>query len=179
MCDDCQTYAHFLGSPDTLLDSNGGTEVYQTSPSQIRFEEGIAQIRAMRQGPKGLMRWYTDCCRTPFANTMANPKAPFAGIVSNMYLHNDDVDATLGPVLARTQARWGFGELPDDAHPRAPVGLILRSVRVLGTAWFKGRASPNPFFDNDGEPIAQPHYYTPAEREQVEIRAREWAAKHA
>ena len=73
MCDDCQAYAHHLGRAEHILDRNGGTEVFQLTPSQLTLTEGREHLRCLRLKEKGLMRWYAGCCNTPVANTLASP----------------------------------------------------------------------------------------------------------
>jgi len=33
------------------------------------------------------LRWYTDCCRTPIANTAAGPRFPVIGMVAQEHDH--------------------------------------------------------------------------------------------
>src|SRR6476646_2142775 len=76
-CDDCQTYAHFLGRAD-LLDAAGGTEVVPAYPAEVKFVAGKELLACTRLSPRGMFRWSTTCCNTPIANTM--PGFPWAGI---------------------------------------------------------------------------------------------------
>lgn len=160
MCDDCQAYAHHLDQAPRILDANGGTDVYQTTPSRIAFHTGHEHVRCVRLSPKGLMRWYAGCCATPIANTLASPGFPFAGLVHTIVDHAGDGrsrDEALGPPRARTQARFGHQPLPPDSHARAPVGLIARSVKSLLGAWIKREHKPSPFFDGQtGAPVVTP-----------------------
>jgi hypothetical protein len=178
MCDDCQAYAHFLERPADLLDRNGGTEVYQSAPARLRFTAGIDQLRCVRQSRKGLMRWYTACCNTPVANGLASARIPFASVVEPFYRHNDTdvLRAAFGPVRARTQARFGYGDLPPDAHSRAPLGVIFHAVRVLGRSWISGEHAPHPLFDESGTPIIEPRILSEEERDRLHLLADEWTA---
>jgi hypothetical protein len=40
-------------------------------------------LRLMRLSEKGLLRWYAGCCDTPLFNTMATPKVPFVGVLTD------------------------------------------------------------------------------------------------
>lgn len=171
MCDDCQAYAHWLGRADLILDPSGGTEIVQMTPAQVRITGGHEQIRCVRLGPKGLMRWHTACCHTPIANTLDSARVPFLGMPV-VFLRERD-DATLGPILARIQARYGKPPLPPGSHPRGPIGLILRSIRLLLAGWLRGAASPSPLFDAAGKPIVAPQVLTPDERERLRARVNE------
>ncbi|MBX2799781.1 MAG: hypothetical protein KTR31_19035 [Myxococcales bacterium] len=51
--------------------------MFQFTPARITFTEGSEALRCMRLGPKGPLRWYTDCCKTPVANTFAHRPSPF------------------------------------------------------------------------------------------------------
>jgi hypothetical protein len=67
-CDDCQAFAHQLGRAD-LLDSQGGSDIVQVAPASLRFVQGQHRIVGLQLKPKGLFRWYANCCNTPVGNT--------------------------------------------------------------------------------------------------------------
>src|SRR5688572_12534539 len=71
-CDDCQSFAHFLERADDTLDAHGGTEIYQMSPARLEIIDGADRLACVRLAPKGLLRWYAACCRTPIGNTLAS-----------------------------------------------------------------------------------------------------------
>jgi hypothetical protein len=175
MCVDCQTYAHWLGRADELLDANGGTDVVQITPAQIELTEGTTHLRCIRQSPKGTLRWYASCCNTPIASTAASAKMPFVGMPAFLMDHAADGrsrEQRLGPPQAWIHARWGKGELPAAAHPRAPVGLILRAVGQIFSAWVHGRHTPSPFFNaTSGQPVVEPEIMTIAERQRLRALA--------
>ena len=156
-CNDCQAFVQFL-RPDqtsTVLDEFGGTEIYQTSLAQVHLDKGQDLLRSMRLTPGGLLRWYTDCCRTPVGNTMS-VKMPFVGVVHS-FMDADEREHKLGPVLAWVQVQHAIGE-PD--YPRSaqkfPAGITLRMIRKL-LAWkMRGMNRPSVFFDDNGKPVSAP-----------------------
>ena len=166
-CDDCQAYARWLGV-EGLLDAHGGTDVFQMVPAQLAIERGAEELRCMRLSPKGILRWYADCCRTPIGNTLASPRVPFVGVVHAFMDHAADGrtrDEALGPPLAPI-----FGEF---AAPGAPASvrqgfsrwLYLRSSWLVLSAWLRGAARPSPFFDpKTGAPVREPRVLTSEER---------------
>lgn len=174
MCDDCQLYAHWLGSAERVLDEYGGTDIFQLAPAQLQITAGVEQIACMRLTEKGVMRWYTECCRTPIANTLASAKVPFAGVVHTFMDHQGDGrsrDEALGPVRAKIHARYCPGDPPADAHPKAPLGLIVRAVRQLLGGVIRRASRPSPFFDAQGKPIAEPYLVSDKERGTLRVRA--------
>lgn len=181
MCDDCQTYAHYLGRAADVLDENGGTEVYQTAPAHITITAGHDQIRCVRQHPKGLMRWYAQCCNTPLINSLASPRSPFAGVLAAFYAAEpaDVVERTIGPVRARTQGRWGYGELPQDASMRAPLGVMLHASAVLLRALASGKHAPTPLFTAQGAPIVEPTILSAARRAELKQIAVAWGQRRS
>jgi hypothetical protein len=181
MCDDCQAYAHWLGRVDAMLDHSGGTEIAQMTPSQVRITTGHDQIRCVRLGPKGLMRWHSACCRTPIANTLDKPGVPFLGLPVAFMRERDParLDAALGPILARIQGRFGKPPLPPNSHARAPLGLLLRSIRVLLGGILRGAAKPSPLFDAQGRPIAAPLVLSPDERAALRAKVEAFIAGRA
>jgi uncharacterized protein DUF6151 len=69
---DCQAFARFLGRPD-VLDQAGGTDIFQMPPGRVELTAGADALRCVNLGSRGVFRWYSDCCRTPVANT-AGPR---------------------------------------------------------------------------------------------------------
>jgi hypothetical protein len=166
-CDDCQMYARFLGT-DGVLDEFGGTDVFQTTPAHVLITEGRCEIRCLRLSDRGLMRWYSGCCKVPLANTVASPRVPFVGIVHTFLDHASDGrtrDEAQGPPRAFIQGRFAPGGVPAHAHPRAPLSVILRSIRVLLLGWVRREHRPSPFFDAAAKtPISAPRVLTAEER---------------
>jgi hypothetical protein len=164
-CDDCRAFAHFCGI-DGLLDGSGGTEIYQTTPSQVEISKGGEQLRCMRLSPKGLLRWYTACCHTPVANTLAMAGFPFAGL-NGAFIGGEGAAraALLGPVLARGFSTFATGPVGERAHPKVPPAFILRTVGIFLPAKLRGKAQPSPFFVKGArEPRVQPRVLTKDER---------------
>lgn len=173
MCDDCQTYAHWLDRADVILDRNGGTDVFQMWPAQVKITAGHEHIRCVRLSAKGLMRWYAGCCSTPIGNSLDSARLPFVGILHTFMDHAGDGrsrDEVLGPVLARIHARYGHPPLPPGSHPRGPLGLVLRAIRQLLRGFVAGAHKPSPLFDATGKPIVEPTIVAPQERERLRER---------
>lgn len=160
MCDDCQTYAKFLGKQDKILDEHGGTDIFQLTPSQIKITYGIEYLECVRLKEGGLLRWYAGCCNTPIANTSTSSKMPIVGMPHIFMDHaygKKGRDHDLGPVIAKIFGKYSVGKMPSDAHSKIPLGLILRSLKIITVAWLKGRNYPSPFFDkHTHKPIAHP-----------------------
>ena len=155
-CDDCQRFAAHLMREEEILDDFGGTEIVQTSQSQVRITKGAKHLQAIRLTHKGLTRWYTDCCNTPVANTI-NAAFPFAGVIHNFMnikRHGDDV---LGPVRAYVQVKHARG-VPDYPNSAAgfPLGVTLKIMLKIFRWKVKGMQKPSPFFDDDGKPVSKP-----------------------
>ncbi len=153
-CADCQTSARHLGAAD-YLDASGGTEIFQTTPSNIKITQGPEHLALMQLGPNGLFRWHAGCCGTPFANTVKTPKFSFAGMVLPAGY------GSLGPVTAHVQTK--AANPPMKEHGFAATGLaILR--RVLG-ARLTGNWRDTPFFDESGAPVVAPVVISKSDRD--------------
>src|SRR5579862_7023398 len=110
-CDDCQAFAHRLGRAD-LLNAHGGTDVVQVAPATLSFTQGQDRIRGVRLSPKGLYRWYADCCNTPVGNTMS-PAIPFVGIIASGFDHGTQrADDAFGLPVGAVQGKFAIGEPP-------------------------------------------------------------------
>lgn len=163
-CRDCQAFARFLGPAERVLDAQGGSDVVQIAPHHIRITQGHEQLSVMRLSPKGMLRWYTACCRTPVGNTLDRRDKPFTGLLVQC-LDSALLAPSFGPVnaSANTQSAWG------EPKPRA-FGLPGALLRILGMvigSRLTGRYRDTPFFAADGTPVAEPRVLTPAERDRL------------
>ena len=109
-CKFCQSYARHLGQDDEILDEQGGTEVVQVQPSRLEFVEGEDQLACLTLTKSGPLRWYTKCCKTPIANTLANRKMPFVGILAHNFDQqsmSEPIEDVVGPLRARVNGDFG------------------------------------------------------------------------
>lgn len=170
LCDDCQAYARWL-ERDDILDADGGTDIFHMTPSQLRIASGGELLRCMRLSERGMLRWFTACCRTPIANTLASARIPLAGVVHCFMDHAADGrtrNQVLGPPFASIHGRDARHGLPPHAHPRIPLRMTVRILRLFARAWLGRRHQPSPFFDPaTARPIAQPQVLTKAERDRL------------
>jgi hypothetical protein len=167
MCDDCQAFARYLGRTD-ILDEHGGSDILQLSSAQVALNAGADQLRCMRLSPKGMMRWYTACCRSPVGNTLASAKVPFVGMLHSFIDQAADArntDELLGPPV-KVLARFASGGPPAGAHLGVPPRVIARAVRLLLWWSLTRRGLPSPFFEkNTGRPVSEPLVLSKEERD--------------
>jgi hypothetical protein len=160
-CDDCQAFAHALGSAERVLDANGGSEIFQISPARIEFSAGREQLACLRLRPNGLVRWHTRCCRTPVGNTLASRQVPFVGLVlcrARSEPERRAREAALGPVRGAFNAKFAVGDRSQlAAYERVPVPLFARLLRIMVGARLRGEHARSPFFSAAGEPVSPPH----------------------
>jgi hypothetical protein len=151
-CDDCQAFAHRLGRAD-LLNAHGGSDLVQIAPASLTFVQGQHRIAGLRLTPKGLFRWYANCCNTPVGNTLT-PKIPFVGVIAQAFDSGTrGADDVFGAPVGAILGKYAVGESPAGSAG-LNLSLILRVVgRVLG--WrLRRKVWPHPFFRQDtGEPI--------------------------
>lgn len=169
-CKDCQAFARALDREHEALDPNGGTDLVALRPDGVRFTAGREQVTCLSLSPNGLLRWYSACCHTPFANTPREPKLPYVGVLAScMAAEPDALDATFGPRRIAIGTASALGEVA-----ATPVRTTLGVVRIMwGVLWAKvGRHRVNPFFDaTTSQPIVEPRVLTRDERAEAE-RAR-------
>jgi hypothetical protein len=79
-CDDCRRANAHFGIPGSRAE---GVTLWQTTPDKVKIDEGAVHMRLMRLTSKGVLRWYAGCCGTPLFNTMATPKLPFVGVLTD------------------------------------------------------------------------------------------------
>ena len=165
-CKDCQAFARFLERPD-VLDPLGGTDIFQMPPGRVKLTAGAEALRCLRLSDKGVLRWYTDCCRTPIANT-AGAGFPIIGLIHSFADHAADGrsrDEVLGSPLCRIYERSATGPLTPDAPPPPSLRTFVRRALKMLDWWVRGLARPSPFFDDrTNAPRSVPRVLTPSER---------------
>lgn len=153
-CADCRANELAHRQPDP---APGPVGLFQMAAHHIKITAGQEHLALLRLSPKGLLRWYADCCGTPMFNTLAKPALSFAAIRSPRLTD----PARLGPVRGR-----GFVPRPGGGKPKmegmAPVlwGLASRAL----AARLNGKWRANPFFDDSGAPIAPARILSREER---------------
>jgi hypothetical protein len=165
-CRDCQVFAHFLDRAD-VLDPAGGTNIFQMPPGRVKLTAGTDALRCLRLSDK-VLRWYTDCCRTPIANSAASPRFPVVGVIHSFMdieAENRSLDEALGPPRCRIYEGSAAGPLPPDAPGPALFGIFVRRASMLLAWWLRGLGRPTPFFDDGtNAPRAVPCVLTQSER---------------
>ena len=110
----------------------------------------------MRLTPKGMIRWYTNCCKTPVGNTIS-ASFPFIGIIHNFMDDTGRRDQNIGPVRAYVQGQYATGLPPNvSTHPKFPLGITMRIMKRMLVGKLTGKSRPNPLFNEDGSPISDP-----------------------
>jgi len=116
----------------------------------VTLTTGFEALRCLRPSSK-VLRWYADCCRTPIANTAADPRFPVVALIhSIMDCAADELsrNALLGPPLCRIDEHSAIGPLPSNAPPPPSLRVFAhRATKMVGW-WMRGLARPNPFFDD-------------------------------
>jgi len=165
MCRDCQAFAHALERAD-VLDAAGGTDIVQVAPANFEITEGHENVRCLRLSPKGTIRFFVDCCKTPIGNTVS-PSLPFIGVPTAFVARPDgrSLDDLLGPVRARLHANDACGKVVGDAHPKVPPLFLVRTLRLMAGHRLRGRHRPFVLFDPETrEPVSPPRVLTRDER---------------
>ena len=166
-CDDCQAFQHHLGKAETVLDENGGTDVFQTSPARLRFTTGKEHLACLRLKPKGTLRWYASCCNTPIGNTMAASGVAFIGLITACLAGRDSdaVAEALGPVKGRIMGRYAKGDISHlDVHDKFPLRVLFPFVGSLLLRRLRGDHKRSPFFDPETrELVVEPRVLTRGE----------------
>jgi len=166
-CKSCQAFAHFLGRADEILDERGGSAIVQTQPSNVRFTQGLENLACMKLTEKGILRWYSSCCRTPLGNTLATARLSFVGLVHNcLETNSQNLVESFGPVQIRVHSRSAKGEPKPKNKGMFPA--YARLILDLLTARLSGRYASTDYFDaNTDTPVSKPRVLSPAELEHL------------
>ena len=157
-CDDCQSFAEFLGRADEILDAHGGTDFFQMSPARLEIMEGGDHLACIRLTPKGVLRWYADCCKTPVGNTLPTRQVPFVALIhSCMGVADQSLDEVIGPVRAGINGKYAKGDRTEiNAHDKVPLSVLFRVYRKPLGWRLRGDHNRTPFFDRTGAPVVSP-----------------------
>jgi uncharacterized protein DUF6151 len=104
-------------------------------PGRVKLTAGADAVRCLRLSDKGVLRWYTDCCRTPIGNTAADPRFPVIAVAHSFMVHGADGrsrDEVLGPPLCRIYERSAVGPLPPNAPAPPSLGVFARRAYSAG-----------------------------------------------
>lgn len=127
-CGSCQAYAHYLGHPADILDSQGGPDVMQVLPKNVTFTQGADTLACLRLTERGLLRCYADSCKTPIGNTLDNSKISFVRLLhSCLDTTGVSVDGSFGGVRARVNTEGARGLpffYPDTGKPRVSPHVL-------------------------------------------------------
>ncbi|WP_278920864.1 DUF6151 family protein [Pseudophaeobacter profundi] len=152
-CQDCRAAELYHNQPDPV----DGVDLFQLAPHAITLTQGAEHLQLMRLGPKGLYRWYADCCGTPFANTLAKPQLAFAGMRSDLFENPD----CLGKVRARSAVPQPGKPPRNEGMMRMVYGIFSRMI----TARLSGMWRQTPFFDStSGQPVTKAKVLSKEER---------------
>ncbi len=163
-CSDCQAFARFL-QRDDIMDAHGGSDIVQVAPSRLRFTKGTDKLRPLRNSEKGLLRWYTDCCKVPAGNMLCSPRSPFTGINQRMFvLKGSALDAAVGASRGGIHGQDAIGGCPPGADEKASLRVMVPSARWILGNLIRGRHKPSPFWTAEGKPTAEPRILSADER---------------
>jgi Family of unknown function (DUF6151) len=137
-------------------------------PGRAKLVAGADALRCLRLSDKGVLRWYSDCCRTPIGNTAPSPRFPVIALIHSFMVHGADGrsrDDVLGPPLCRIYERFAVGPLPPNAPAPPSFGVFARRASKIFGWWVLGLARPSPLFDDRmNGPRAVPRVLTRSER---------------
>ena len=155
-CKDCQAFASALDRDSDTLDAYGGTDIYQSAPARVEITHGQEFVSCLKLSVKGLHRWFTSCCNTPIGNT-GNPAMPLVGLIHTFISRDQAVDTIIGKATGPVFAKQARASLPDELKgPKSQFVVVLIMMAKLLSWKLTGKGLPNPFFSENGKPIAEP-----------------------
>lgn len=158
-CSDCRSAYTIHDRPDP-----GPVEILQVTQGRMRFTSGADHVAALRLGPKGGLRIYAACCRSPLAYIGPKPRIAFAALNADRL---DDPSA-FGPVEAEAFVPKRGGGQTHKGLLRMMSGLASRILSEnLSGDWRN-----SPFFDKGGDPVHAARQISRAERAEARRRLR-------
>ena len=156
-CHDCRAAQLYFGQPDP---APGPVEILQMTPEDIVIDQGAEHLAAMQLSPRGMLRWYADCCNAPLLTTPGSPRLPFGGFIVKRL-----ADPTpLGPVTTRGFVPAPGGKQKHQKLRYAVIGLLKRTV----ASRLSGRWKKSIFFDSETDlPTVTPTVLNKSERAEL------------
>jgi hypothetical protein len=164
-CRDCQAFARFLAPAPGMMDALGGTDIVAVRPRLVAITAGREHLACMSLSPRGLLRWYTRCCRTPIGNTPRDYKVSHVGLVHTcLEADGASLDDAFGPVRMRVSTASAQGKPPGSPALGFALAIARYMLSMIATR-VSGGYKTNPFFDTrTGQPIVQPQVVSRDER---------------
>lgn len=170
-CKGCQSYAHYLGRTDDMLDADGGSNIVQMDPSKFEISAGMDHVVCMRVTPDGPLRWYASCCNTPLGNTFPRGGLPFIGFLPICL----GIKGTSDELVQLVGKSRGHVNQPGKTPFFDQVGNFFMMVGLFCKIMFwrvRGGPSYKPFFDAQTmRPLAKPIKISDEERTALEVKA--------
>ena len=149
-CTYCRDHAERLGHPEAVGEA-GGVRLYQSMPSRVRVTQGAEHLASMKLSARGPLRWYAACCGSPVAVT-----GPVRGIPMATLYASGLPEGALGPLMFRVNTGSATGPVPDDTPRFGLARGVARFSRWMAAERLTGRYKRTPFFDDAGNPVAEP-----------------------
>lgn len=147
-----------------ILDSAGGTEVVATHPRHVRFTMGLDALACLSLRPRGLLRWYAQCCRTPIGNTPRNHKLAYVGLVHACLGDEAARQAAFGPLRLAVNTQSAHGPIASPPLASRALAMFNLGSSLLG-ARLSGSYRHTPFLDAASHtPVRVPYVLSDAER---------------
>lgn len=155
-CTDCQAFAKYLGQEAVVLNNAGGTEIVQTVAEFVRITEGKEALACMKLTERGILRWYSNCCNTPIANTPDKVNMAFVGLVHNcLKADGQSLERAFGKLKMVAFTESATSE-PKPKSFGVPLAMV-RIMAMLAKARIFGGYKQTPFFDLQmGKSIIKP-----------------------
>lgn len=157
-CRDCQAFARFLGPPDGMMDAMEGTEIVAVRPHFVTLTQGQDHLACVSLSPKGTLRWYTRCCKTPIGNTPRSIGVPHVGLIHTcLEGSGPSLESSFGAVRMRVNTQSARGKPPPNSVTTFASAMV-RFMTSMAWARLSGRYRTNPFFGAEsGQPLVPAH----------------------
>lgn len=134
-CADCRAFVRVL-IPEAQ--PRNGLHLFQTDPDKIEILKGLDHLECLTLSPRGLLRWYASCCKTPMFNTPRSAKVPMVSVVTD----NAKDPGLFGPVICDAFVKTSGGRVKTTGLAK----LIARFLRRFISSRVSGRWQSTPFF---------------------------------
>jgi hypothetical protein len=164
-CSDCLSFARFC-DPDRVPAVVDGVQLFQTRVSRMTISSGKENLACVHLTDRPVLRWYSQCCRTPLFHTVDTGWYPFV----TTHVAILDADCRIA-AIGEPRGHTFVGDVPAALRNFREVsrfGIMARFIVRMWKDWLSGDFRRAELFEPATlKPIAEPRRLSLAERAEL------------
>jgi hypothetical protein len=167
-CSDCLAFMRFC-NPDRVPTVVEGVELFQTRVSRMTITSGKKHLACVHLTNKPMLRWFSECCRTPLFHTVDSGWFPFV----TTHVAILDADSRVA-AIGLPRGHTFVGDVPEAQRNFREVsrfGIMARFTVRMWKDLLSGDFRRSELFEPATlKPIVEPRRLSPAERAELGVQ---------